>query len=203
MKKFIYLLLFLVIGVTNAQRTGSTMLLVSQQQFANESVESYTVANVVSLNDEADSLTGISKIGTGTLSKVTGGAHDGSYYTKLTGGDGRIQITWSGLTSGNPFNFSFWYKVVGSFANVNLWTNVQEIGGGVADPQIGGAAYNLSATSWTFVSFPLETTSTSGIMRFYIGDNELHIDGVSIIELFLWWIILIRIKKNQKYKIAA
>ena len=154
--------------------------------------ELYTSANVVSLDpNEANSLTGITEVGAGALSIVTGSGATGSsaYYAKLIGSGGsseRIEVAWSGLTIGNDYTFSFYVKKVGVNGYLNNWTNVTSVTGGVADPEVGGALVFVTEEAWTKYSYPLRVTSTSGIARFYASstlDSEIHVDSFSIILL--------------------
>lgn len=151
-----------------------------------EQPELYTEANVLSINDEANSLTGISEVGAGTLTAESSGAQVGTYYAKLVSSGGsseRIQVTWSGLENGESYKFSFWARKVTFNAYVALWTNVQQIGGGTADPNIGGGSYFITSDTWSYHEFDLETTDTTGIARFYCsnsGVSEVHVDGFSI-----------------------
>lgn len=152
--------------------------------------ERYTVANAISVEDEANSNTGISEVGTGTLDDpVSGGAQSGTYHARFTGGGGtseRAEIAWSGFTSGQHIRFFIWVKVSGSGGYFNAWTNVQTIGGGTADPQAGGAPYNFSDSTWTNYTFDLELTSTSGIVRIYSNNGstaQIDFDSFSMTEL--------------------
>ena len=151
--------------------------------------ELYTKSDVVSLEpNETNSLGDIIEVGAGTLSIVTGSGATGSssYYAKLIGsnaGSERIEIYWSGLVIGNDYTFSAYLKKVNNSCELNSWTNVTALDGGVADPKIGGGTEFISDEVWTKYSYPLRVTATSGTCRFYVGslnDSEVHVDSFSI-----------------------
>ena len=151
--------------------------------------ELYQDANAISIENEANSVGAIYEIGAGTLSIVTGAAQSGSYYLKLVGSNAaseRIEFSWSGLTIGNDYTFSFYVKKVGDNAYLNQWTNVTSITGGVADPEVGGGLVSITEEVWTKYSYELRPTATSGLARFYVaatGTSEIHVDSFSIILL--------------------